>query len=282
MNLNSDEIALATAARFLFESGKNEEAELLLDCSLSVDEVDGPFGIGVRYAFTLIAPPAVFSVLQDERNSMTREIQTDLYATQPKPTTGLANKFDPILGYPDHDTSTQAELLMYARGSDSPPPVVEATPSRQSSPHMLVTPIELFPVKQVRRNDMLCFIIMPFDLAFDDVYNVGIKQAIENTGMVSQRGDDIHKPGHILTQIWEALLCARFVIADLTRTNGNVLYELGLAHVLGHQAILLTQRISDIPFDLKSQRHIEYQPTREGINRLRSDLERALMDMLAE
>ena len=280
MNLTSDEVVLATAARFLFESGKNEEAEMLLGCSLTVDE-DEVFH-GVRYAFTLVSPPPVYNILKGDRHSMTQEIRSALYATQPRPSLGLANKFDPVLGYPDYDSSTQAELLMFARGSDSPPPVVEATPSRIGAPHMLVTPIEIFPVKQVRRDDKLCFILMPFDPAFDDVYKFGIKQAIENTGMVSQRADDIHQPGHILTQIWESLLRARCVIADLTRTNGNVLYELGLAHILGHKAILLTQRISDIPFDLKSQRHIEYQPTQSGIDKLRSDLESALAETLAK
>ncbi len=40
--------------------------------------------------------------------------------------------------------------------------------------------------------------------------------------------------------------------------NGNVLYELGMAHVVGHQAILLTQNMNDVPFDLRQQRHIVY------------------------
>ncbi len=280
MNLDEDEILLATAARYLFESGKNEEAQLLLSCSLTVDEEEILHGI--RYAFTLMAPHQAYNTLSDDDKSVTRTIRNALYATRPKPTFGLANKFDPVLGFPEYDTNVQAELLMFARGSDSPPRVIEATPSRQDAPHMLVTPIDIFPVKQVRRDDELCFIIMPFDPAFDDVYKLGIKQAIENAGLIPQRGDDIHKPGHILTQIWEALLRARFVVADLTRTNGNVLYELGLAHVLGHQAILLTQRISDIPFDLKSQRHIEYQPTREGIEQLRSALAGTLTEMLAK
>ena len=278
MNLTDDEIVLATAARFLFESGKSEEARLLLDCSLTVEEEE--LFLGMRYTFVLMAPPSAYNILKVDSNERTKEIRNALYATQRRPTLVIANRFDVVLGFPDYSKDVQVELLMFARGSDSPPPVVEAVSARHDAPHMLVTPLDIFPVKQVQPDEQLCFIIMPFAHAFDDVYNHGIKAAVEDVGLVSQRADDIHKPGHILTQIWEALLAARIVVADLTRTNGNVLYELGLAHVLGHQAVLLTQQIADIPFDLKSQRHIEYQPTREGIESLRVELRKALREIL--
>ena len=41
-------------------------------------------------------------------------------------------------------------------------------------------------------------------------------------------------------------------------TSSNVFYELGLAHALKKPVILITQSISDVPFDLKSYRLLEY------------------------
>jgi hypothetical protein len=45
----------------------------------------------------------------------------------------------------------------------------------------------------------------------------------------------------------------------LTGKNPNVFYELGLAHALAKPAILITESISDVPFDLRSLRVIVYE-----------------------
>jgi hypothetical protein len=94
--------------------------------------------------------------------------------------------------------------------------------------------------------------------------------------MTCRRGDDISSAGDVLRQIWISLLQASLVIADLTGANGNVLYELGLAHVIGHQVILLTQDIANVPFDLRQQRHIIYSATAPGLQKLIVDLASAI------
>ena len=42
------------------------------------------------------------------------------------------------------------------------------------------------------------------------------------------------------------------------RLDPNVFYEVGYAHALGKITLLLTQAVSDIPFDLKHRQHIVY------------------------
>jgi len=177
-----------------------------------------------------------------------------------------------LVGYPERQPAVQAALLRVDRGDDTAPRVIEAPSSEHSAPHILITPLSIFPVEQIERDERLCFVIMPFARAFTDVYQDGIKKAIDDAELLCVRADDIQEPGHILGQIWVALLKARFVIADLTGGNSNVLYELGLAHALGHPAILLTQDEKYIPFDLRPQRRIDYDPTRLGVERLRNDL----------
>jgi hypothetical protein len=47
-------------------------------------------------------------------------------------------------------------------------------------------------------------------------------------------------------------------LADVTGRNPNVMYEMGIVHTVGKPTILLTQRLSEIPFDFTHLRHYEY------------------------
>ncbi|HKS40840.1 MAG TPA: hypothetical protein VJX74_09545, partial [Blastocatellia bacterium] len=62
---------------------------------------------------------------------------------------------------------------------------------------------------------------------------------------------------------------AQLIIADLTGMNPNVFYDVGYADALGKTVILLIQQGDDIPFDLQSQRHINYEG---NIIKLRDEL----------
>jgi hypothetical protein len=50
------------------------------------------------------------------------------------------------------------------------------------------------------------------------------------------------------------MLRSRVVICDCTGRNPNVFYEIGIAHTLGREVILITQNPEDIPFDLRHLR----------------------------
>src|SRR5215469_4229862 len=103
MGLTDDEIVLATAARFLFESGKDDEANLLLNCSLMLEEEEAMGGI--RYAFILTAPTSAYAILSQDRDPVTIEIRNALYSTVPKPSFFFGNafthRFNVVVGYPD-------------------------------------------------------------------------------------------------------------------------------------------------------------------------------------
>jgi hypothetical protein len=71
------------------------------------------------------------------------------------------------------------------------------------------------------------------------------------------------------------------VIADLTTTNGNTLYELGLAHIIGHEAILLTQILEPVLLDLCGPRHIAYKQSAAGVQKLERELNGALRSTLS-
>lgn len=104
----------------------------------------------------------------------------------------------------------------------------------------------------------ICFIISPFGDWYDSYYEDIFCPAAREVGLDPHRADDLYRPSAIVHDIWTYVNSAKVMIADLTGKNANVFYELGLAHALGKPVILLTQDISDIPFDLRSLRIIEY------------------------
>lgn len=103
-----------------------------------------------------------------------------------------------------------------------------------------------------------CFTIMPFGGWFDDYYETICRPAIEEAGLASCRADDLYRPSTIVNDIWAYTQKSKLVLADLSGKNPNVFYELGLAHALAKPAILITESIEDVPFDLRALRVLEY------------------------
>ena len=54
------------------------------------------------------------------------------------------------------------------------------------------------------------------------------------------------------------------VVCDCSDRNPNVFYEIGIAHTLGKEVVLITQSKDDIPFDLRHIRYVQYLNNAEG------------------
>lgn len=103
-----------------------------------------------------------------------------------------------------------------------------------------------------------CFVIMPFGGYFDQYYNDIYKPAIEANGLIPFRADSLSRPSTIISDIWEFTKNAKILLADLTDTNPNVMYELGLAHAIAKPTILISEKIDSVPFDLRSLRVLTF------------------------
>lgn len=112
-------------------------------------------------------------------------------------------------------------------------------------------------------------VLMPFDTAFDDIYQLGIKETCKTAGAYAERVDEQKYDGSVLQRIYNQVAKADLIVADMSDRNPNVYYEVGYAHALGKRVILLTKNADDIPFDLKDQPHIVYG---SSIQRLREQL----------
>ncbi|WP_372365575.1 hypothetical protein [Candidatus Uabimicrobium sp. HlEnr_7] len=123
------------------------------------------------------------------------------------------------------------------------------------------------------------FTLMPFTESWSTtVWQDYIRPTIEKCELKAVRADDLY--GHdIMEDIWKGICSSRFVIAEITGRNSNVFYELGIAHTVGKQVILLTQNVADIPFDLNRYRHIIYENSVEGYQRLCINLQATIREI---
>jgi tetratricopeptide (TPR) repeat protein len=107
------------------------------------------------------------------------------------------------------------------------------------------------------------FVVMPFGVKggidFDKVYSDYIKPALEGEDYEVFRADEERCGGNILEDMFQELLLADLVIADLSIDNPNVWYELGVRHALRSSGIVLIQSKRDYqPFDLAPVRKCNY------------------------
>lgn len=126
--------------------------------------------------------------------------------------------------------------------------------------------------------DVLVSVMMPFDASFHGVYS-SIQGATEDAGLRCRRADEIWENPAIIQDIVNLIDRAKVVVCDCTGRNPNVFYEIGIAHALGREVILLTQSEHDIPFDLRHLRYIRYLNNGEGLQNLRTQLSSRLADL---
>ncbi|MFZ4802963.1 MAG: TRAFs-binding domain-containing protein, partial [Chlorobium sp.] len=107
------------------------------------------------------------------------------------------------------------------------------------------------------------FVVMPFgvkgNIDFNKVYSDYIKPALEGEGYQVFRADEERRGGDILIDMFQELLLADLVVADLSIDNPNVWYELGVRHALRARGIVLIQSQRDYqPFDIYTNRKLHY------------------------
>lgn len=120
----------------------------------------------------------------------------------------------------------------------------------------------------------LVFVLTPFNSKFDTDYRA-IADVCGEVGLRCVRGDEEYIRGDILAHILKHIAKARVVVANINGRNPNVFYELGIAHALGKPALILSQTVDDIPFDLRTRQLVIYKTKSD----LQQQLRKALLRM---
>jgi hypothetical protein len=139
---------------------------------------------------------------------------------------------------------------------------------------------KVFSLNQDERIDKnLVSVMMPFDAEYSDVYEI-IQAVATESGMNCLRADDIWEHDHVIEDIVSLVNRSRIVVSDCTGRNPNVFYEIGIAHTLGRDVILITQNKEDIPFDLRHLRYLQYLNNNEGRAKLGAGLKKRILTLI--
>jgi nucleoside 2-deoxyribosyltransferase len=95
------------------------------------------------------------------------------------------------------------------------------------------------------------------------------------------RADQMSEPGKITTQILRELVSANCVIVDLTGTNANVMYELGIRQALAKPLVLMAEHGQALPFDLNDYRTIFYKLDLDHVESAQTELKKHITKALS-
>src|SRR5271156_3757209 len=122
-----------------------------------------------------------------------------------------------------------------------------------------------------------CFVVMGFGkktdfqtgrvLDLNKSYQYMIKPAAEEAGLECIRADEIVHSGTIDVPMYRQLLTADVVIADLSTSNPNAFYELGVRHALRpYTTIIIAESKLIYPFDVNHITIRQYEHMGDGID----------------
>ncbi len=105
----------------------------------------------------------------------------------------------------------------------------------------------------------VAFVIMPFSEEFRAGFADVIAPAVERAGLDCVRADQ-EPQGYVHQQMFERIFDAPVVIADISGTNPNVFYELGVAHRAGRKTVTVAREdfMDRVPFDIAQYRILVY------------------------
>lgn len=131
-----------------------------------------------------------------------------------------------------------------------------------------IFPIFRSHIEHVDRNKG--FVLMPFGEDWsDDVYDV-LGEILKGEGYTAERADDANG-SFIMEDIWSKINMSKFIVAEVTGQNPNVMYELGIAHTVGKPVVMISRDMDRIPFDFRHLRVLDYSGVK-GTDSLRERL----------
>ena len=115
------------------------------------------------------------------------------------------------------------------------------------------------------------FVIRPFgtkkdsggrEIDFGQIHDALIQPALDATALGGGTTEEVIDAGNIREDMFELILEADLVVADITIHNANVFYELGIRHALRKKHTVLIKGMPDndkTPFDLLTDRYLAYE-----------------------
>ncbi len=93
----------------------------------------------------------------------------------------------------------------------------------------------------------------------DEILNFVVKPALDDLRIKAIRADEIHYPGRITDQMFDAIFDHDLCVAIITKEpNPNVFYEIAIAQCANKPLVILIPKGTKPPFDIHNIRCVEY------------------------
>ena len=147
--------------------------------------------------------------------------------------------------------------------------------------------LEIIADTENTENGKFCFIITPISnndsperRKANGVINSVIKPLLQSNAHNFNNikaAHEISESGSINSQIMNSIFDADLVIANLTNSNPNVMYELAVRHAIQKPIIHICEDNTKLPFDIIDQRTIFFTNDMQGVNELKKRLNEMLI-----
>ncbi len=104
-----------------------------------------------------------------------------------------------------------------------------------------------------------CFFAMPFSAEYTNLYDTLVLY-MENSGYKCVRVDNnLSASVPIINLILNGIATSQYIIVDISETNANVFYELGITHTIKdfENVFIIKEQSKNTPFDIQ---HLQYIP----------------------
>lgn len=123
----------------------------------------------------------------------------------------------------------------------------------------------IFYPKQINKSKITalenqCFFAMPFSDQYTNLYDT-LTLYLQNDGYKCIRVDNnLSASVPIINLILNGIATSQFVIVDISETNANVFYELGITHTIKdyENVFIIKEKGSKTPFDIQHLQYISY------------------------
>ena len=127
------------------------------------------------------------------------------------------------------------------------------------SMHNIIYPKQINKIK-VKISENQCFFAMPFSSEYNNVYDT-ISLYLERDGYICKRVDKNNSASvPIIDLILTGIAESQYIIVDISESNANVFYELGVTHTIkeDENVFIIKEKGSKTPFDIQHLQYIEY------------------------